>query len=335
MRIIVIIVSVISLISCGNSSVNERKEDLVEFDSVVDSLTYLISSKGESAELLFQRAKAHEKAGDLDLALADLNKKMSMEKGKDDFYFKGNLLYGMQDFENANNSYRICVTENPGYAKCYLKLAQIKQLLGYYNTALALADSALFIDKTLPEAYFLKGFTFELRQMIGDSSKAISSYQTAVELNPKFYDSYIRLGVLHASKEDSLAISYYQSAIDIQPKRIEGYYNQAIYFQESDLFDRAMINYDKILEIDRGSYLALYNQGYLLLVHANDYKNAREKFNSALSFEPNYIDAYYNRALCSFYLKEYDKSREDCKKTLELDPQHDKAALLMSEMDRL
>ena len=96
-----------------------------------------------------------------------------------------------------------------------------------------------------------------------------------------------------------------------------------------------MINYDKILEIDRGSYLALYNQGYLLLVHANDYKNAREKFNSALSFEPNYIDAYYNRALCSFYLKEYDKSREDCKKTLELDPQHDKAALLMSEMDRL
>lgn len=333
-RIGVLLFVCVAMFSCDDKRQSATAET-VSFISSLDSLSFLIETSGASKELLLQRAKEYQSLGFLDSALADVNQKITFGAEQNDYLLKGNLLLDMHEFENANNAYRQCITEDPENARCYLQLAQIKQLLGYYNTAISLVDSALFIDKTIPEAYFLKGFSFELRKAIGDSTKAISSYQTAVELDPDYFDSYIRLGLLHASKKDSLAISYYQSAINSKPQRIEGWYNQAIYFQENGYLDRAMDNYDEILKIDPQSYLAHYNQGYLLLVHAEQFNDAKAKFDLALTYEPNYVDAYYNRALCSFYLKDYGTARKDCQAALKLDPQYDKAALLMSEMDNL
>ncbi len=329
---LLIIIS-LSLFSCKEKKVNSTAS-LPEFKTTLDSLNYQIETSSKNSEALLKRAKEFRKIGYLDSALMDLNRKMSLLIEEDDYLLKGNIYMEMHEFENANSAFRQCILEDPENAQCYLQLAQIKQLLGYYNTAISLIDSALYIDQTIPEAYFLKGFSFELRKAAGDSINAISSYQTAVELNPDYYDSYMRLGLLHAAKRDTLAITYYQSAIDVHPKRIEAYYNQAIFFQDNNFLDEAMDNYDQILKIDNESYLALYNQGYLLLVYAEQYEEAKLKFNEALSYEPNYVNAYYNRALCSYNLNDFDSARKDCSQALKLDPQFDLAAMLMSKMDK-
>jgi len=332
-RLVLLIFICLAMCSCEDHSSN-KGSIVPDFKTKLDSLNHFINLDDKNAILLLERSKEYKKLGYLDSALIDLNYKIALGVEKDDYLMKGDIYMDMNEFDNANSSYRQCIKDDPENAKCYLQLAQIKQLLGYYNTAISLIDSALFIDKTIPEAYFLKGFSFELRKAAGDTINAISSYQTAVELNPNYYDSYMRLGLLHASMEDSLAINYYQSAIDIAPKRIEGWYNQAIFYQENNYLDQAMDNYDEILKIDEKSYLAYYNQGYLLLVHAEQYEDAKAKFTEALTHEPNYVNAYYNRALCSFNLNDFDSAREDCLKALQIDPQFDLAALLMSSMDK-
>ena len=302
-------------------------------------MNYVISEEPGNSQALLERARLHYLTGDLELAMNDLNQKMAIVTTDEDYYLKGNILFSNlqieNNAENANNAYRLCVNENPKNANCYVKLAQIQQLLDNYDECIELVDSALQINRQLPDAYFLKGLTFELRRSKGDTTLAISSYQTSIELDPNFYDSYIRLGNLHAAKYDSLAIQYYKSAIELQSERIEAHYNLAIYLQNSERFDAAMERYDRILEIDPNSYLALFNQGYLLLVYADQYTQAEQKFTKSIELHPSYTEAHHNRGLCYKNLGQYKLARIDFKKALELTPSFNLAAAELNEIEGL
>ena len=312
MNKLVTCIIILTCISCGHKK--EKKSLILELNTPLDSLNYVISEAPENSTALLERARLHYLSGDLELAMNDLNQKMAINTTDEDYYLKGNILYSNlqieNNAENANNAYRLCVNENPNNANCYVKLAQIQQLLDNYDECIELVDSALQINRQLPDAYFLKGLTFELRRSKGDTTLAISSYQTSIELDPNFYDSYIRLGNLHAAKEDSLAIQYYKSAIELQSERIEAHYNLAIYLQNSERFDAAMERYDRILEIDPNSYLALFNQGYLLLVYADQYQEAEKKFTKSIELNPSYTEAHHNRGLCYKNLGQFNYARE-------------------------
>jgi len=309
----------------------------MEFKSDLDSLNKLLEKEPKNANALAKRAKTLYKNGEFELALNDLNQKMAISATDEDYYLKGNILFSnlqiKNNAENANNAYRLCIQENPDNANCYVKLGQIQQLLNNFDECIQLVDSALMIDKQLPNAYFMKGLTFELRRAKNDSTLAISSYQTAIELDPNFYDAYMRLGNLHAGKKDSLAIQYYKSAISLQPERIEAHYNLAIYLQNSERFEDAMNRYNRILEIDPRSFLALFNQGYMLLVFADQYEEAAVKFSQSILNNPEYTEAYHNRGLCYNNLGRYPEARSDFKKALQLNPDFDLSAIQLNEIE--
>lgn len=309
----------------------------MEFKSDLDSLNKLLEKEPKNANALAKRAKTLYKNGEFELALNDLNQKMAISATDEDYYLKGNILFSnlqiKNNAENANNAYRLCIQENPDNANCYVKLGQIQQLLNNFDECIQLVDSALMIDKQLPNAYFMKGLTFELRRAKNDSTLAISSYQTAIELDPNFYDAYMRLGNLHAGKKDSLAIQYYKSAISLQPERIEAHYNLAIYLQNSERFEDAMNRYNRILEIDPRSFLALFNQGYMLLVFADQYEEAAVKFSQSILNNPEYTEAYHNRGLCYNNLGRYPEARSDFKKALQLNPNFDLSAIQLNEIE--
>ncbi len=331
MKKILYLIIVLSVANCTPPSSETNPEKT--YASKLDSLNALIDAGTDIENTLLERAKYYDVNGNVDLALKDLNQKMTYSITDADYLFKGNILYSITDFTSANKAYRLCVQENDKNAKCYVKLAQIQQLLDNYDQCLDLLDSALFADRQLPEAYFLKGLTFELRRSRGDTALAISSYQTVTELDPKFYDAFMRLGDLHAGKGDSLAIEYYKSAISLEPNRIEGHYNLGIYLQDSERYDRAMDRYDQILAIDDRSFPAYFNQGYLLLVHADKYTEAAEKFTKAIEYNPTYIEAFHNRGLSYKNLGKYDLARADFSKALDLNPDLTQTAIELSELD--
>ncbi|MFK7757878.1 MAG: tetratricopeptide repeat protein [Flavobacteriales bacterium] len=335
MKKILYLFIILSVASCTTPPSETKTEVVKTYASELDSLNALIEEEKDIENALLNRAKYYDVNGKTDLALKDLNQKMTYSITDEDYYLKGNILYSITDFTSANKAYRLCVEENPENAKCYVKLAQIQQLLDNHDECLGLLDSALYADRQLPDAYFLKGLTFELRRARGDTALAISSYQTATELNPKFYDAFMRLGDLHAGKGDSLAIEYYKSAISLQPNRIEGHYNLGIYLQNSERFDRAMKRYDEILAIDDQSFPAYFNQGYLLLVHADMYPEAVEKFTKALEHNPDYIEAYHNRGLSYKNMGKYELARADFSKVLELNPDLTQTAIELSELDKI
>jgi tetratricopeptide (TPR) repeat protein len=53
-----------------------------------------------------------------------------------------------------------------------------------------------------------------------------------------------------------------------------------------------------------------------------DYEHALKHFNRALEIDPNFAEAYNQRALASYLLERYDESIEDCRRTVERMPIH-------------
>ena len=59
-------------------------------------------------------------------------------------------------------------------------------------------QSKLKIDETIAKGYFLKGMCYKES---GDTTRAISSFQTACEQDNQYYDAYVETGRLFAAKK--------------------------------------------------------------------------------------------------------------------------------------
>src|SRR5204863_8321405 len=136
----------------------------------------------------------------------------------------------------AISSFEKSIALDPKNITAELKLAELFLLLKKYQQSLDHADNALRIDKTNAKAYFIKGFMFK---ETGDTARAISSFQTAVEQNPGYFDAYIQLGNLLTRKKNNLALNYYDHALQLNKDAPDALYGKAMYYQENDSVEAA------------------------------------------------------------------------------------------------
>lgn len=99
-----------------------------------------------------------------------------------------------------------------------LKIAEINMLLGKNQNAFDYINKALKINQELGQGYFMKGVLYK---HLKDSTKAISSFKTALEVDPQILKAYEELGLLLTLTEDSTAIFYYQNGIDAFPDDVQ------------------------------------------------------------------------------------------------------------------
>jgi len=195
--------------------------------------------------------------------------------------------------------------------------------------AMAEVNDALRIDDQNARGYFLKGW---IHREAGDTSLAISSYRTATERDPSYYDAYAALARLHAAKADPLAWQYHNSAVALRPNSVEALYARAMYAQENGRDSIALLDYARIKELDPKNPTAWYNTGYIFLEHQNRLPDARKEFNGAILRMPTYAQAYFNRGLTYEFEGDLDSAAADYKVALALQPTSDDAA---NGLDRL
>jgi tetratricopeptide (TPR) repeat protein len=265
-----------------------------------------------------ERAYYYMKEGEYETALKDMNRAIKADPDVAAFHYtKGEIYHTMLDVTIAKTYFDEAIRLDPSFTDAHLMLARIE--LGSKNSegTIKHINDALRTDEHSEEAYFIKGLVYE---DLGDSALAASSYQTAIEQNPEYFDAYIRLGLLYAGARNALAIEYYSSAISIRPSSIEAHYNLAMFMQENGRLDDAITEYNTILAIDSSWQIAHYNSGYLYLIYSDEYDKAVHHFTKAIRFEPSYVQAYYNRGLAYEQMGNKELAIADYRKTLELDP---------------
>lgn len=276
------------------------------------------------ASLFAQRAVLQLNRDSLALAVNDYKRAIALDSLEPAYHMAlADLFYTKIRLPEAEQYLVNAIRLAPNDPEPKLKLAEMKLFQRKYQESMDLANDALRLEQGRAKGYHIKGFIY---QETGDTAKAISSYRTAIEQDPNYFDPLLKLAVLHAEKGEMLAMDYYNSALAIEPNNTTALYGKGLFAQEQGMDSIAFACYDKIKALEPNNALAYYNTGYIKLVHDTATAEAREQFTTAIKFMPNYVQAYYNRGLAFEIDLLLDSAYLDYKKALALEPALNEAA---------
>lgn len=333
------LVFLIGLYSCdggsnsGKASKSASKDTSATAESKSDpvaDLTDRIAKNPNDPNLYVQRSLAYRAGGMFELALRDIDRAMSFDPNSSYFHFlQGETEFRAGNLRDARLALEKSAELDETNTDALLLLGEVHFLQRRYDEALETVNRALKVDAHLNQGYSIKGFVYK---ELGDTALAKSSFQTAVEVDPEDYDSYIQLGSLNAYQGNPIALEYFNTALELRPKSAEAYYFRGMFLQAGKKYDEALQNYRDMIEVDPGNPLGYYNIGYIYLTQRLAFDTAMAYFDSTLAVRPSYVDAVYNKGLCYEEMGKPGMAEREYAMALEMDPQHSLAARGMSRV---
>lgn len=333
-RILLILLPVYLLISCDGDVKNTINPEDIPVDSLnIQYITEQINKEPKNAGLLSLRAEIFFEDNQTEDAIKDAIKAQYLDSLNFKYYLQlSNYYVAAGQSEKAKNTLLRLTQNLPDYAPGYVALAKMYLYAQDYNTTEKYLREAESRDRNIGQIYFVRGLIYRENKNI---NKAIDQFLLSIEKDPELYDSYVLLGLLHAEKKDTLAAQYYQAASRIKPENVEPLYNEAMFWQENEKYDRAIKIYQRIIaEKDSNNPYAYYNQGYILLNFLNKSAEAIPLFTKALEKLPDYTDAQYNIGLCYEDLSQFAEARKYYQKTLEMEENYPLAIDALNRLDK-
>lgn len=313
----------ILFLGCENSDQTTALNSEREL-SEADSIHAMIMSNPQDPKVYAARAELKLKNGDTTGAIEDWDLALRADSNYAPAWeMQAEVLYQLRQFEPCLDKLENCLERFPDDVACLMRRAEFAIHLNQYEDAFEWLNGALRVDDQLHEAYWMKGRIYEAT---GALEKAQSSYQTAIEVNPGFFEGFITLGIFLASQQNPLAEEYYRSAMELRPNAVEPHYNLAIFLQDSGRYQEALKLYQKILKMDSQNATASYNQGFIHLEYLQAYDSAAFWFGEAIDRLPYYHQAFYNRGLALESMGQTQGALDDYTEALRLKPDYTAAA---------
>ena len=194
---------------------------------------------------------------------------------------------------------------------------------------------------------FMKGNAFVNS---GNYKEAIKTYSEAIEINPKYEDSWVNQGIAYQKlRQHQKAIASFEEALRINPKSQNTLYNLGVSNGELDQNEEAVKWYNQVLslypddkdaifnknvclgklkKLDTGLktdpaftqriYITLIKEG--LVLSRTDYSASNKKFSEALKLNPSESFLWYQIGLNYFSHNEHTKAIEAFDKAISLRP---------------
>ena len=310
--------SIIFLFSCSERNISSN-----EPTSIADLSKALLEQPNDTA-LLIERRNRFIESGELEKAIIDQQQLFAIDTSNlnyrydlADLYFElypSNPIYISKSLALISDNYTIFPPMLLLRAKLYYVLQNYSQSLNDINTYLP----------TYPfdaEAYFFKGLNYK---DMGDLEMAQSQFQTAVEQDPNYVESYEQLAFIYSFKGDSLAKYYFKNALIADSSLLSSWYNLGMYCQNRGDFYNAKQSYYGMLRRDSLNKDANYNLGYISLVDGN-YESAIQYFSLVISQNRAYASAFFSRGLAFKFAGNNDLARKDFEMAVELSPKFKEA----------
>lgn len=323
------------LVSC--QQVQQRKTASESNQSApptkLDTLNQEVSSDSLNPQNYYFRSCYYLEQKDINRSLADINKAIQLNGKKSDYFVTLSEIYlEMGRMPNCMEALRKAEELDPVNKNALLKLAEAYLLLKDYQNVFGYTKRTLDLDKMNPKAYFLRGFAYT---ELGDTALAIRNFQAAADQDQNYYEAYLELGAIYSAQKNPLAAGYLETATRIAPGRGEAYYLLGLAYQEQENIPKAVETYEKLLKVIPDFKEAIYNLGYINLVYVQDFKEAIGYFTRAISLDPKYTDAYFNRGYSYELLGDLVNARKDYEKALELYPNYERPIAGLNRLDSL
>ena len=279
-----------------------------------------IMENPNDAHLYHERAKLYLKYKQLEDAINDARRSIRIDSTNSNYYLtQADIFFAANETKNCKDVLERVVVKFPTNTDGLLKLGELFYFVKQYEYAFAKINQALKINVNLARAYYLKG---NIYKEIGDTAKAISSLETALEQDTKNYGAFLDLGLIYAARKNGIALEYYDNAISINPNSTEALYAKAKLLQDINKIEESIIIYNRVLRIDSLHVFSLYNLGAIELDHHNNTKKAFDYFSKAINANPKYAEAYFARGVCYQELKDNSNALADYSMCLQLKPNY-------------
>jgi tetratricopeptide (TPR) repeat protein len=106
--------------------------------------------------------------------------------------------------------------------------------------------------------------------------------------------------------------------IEKDPRDAVAYYNRGIAHDEKKDYDRAIVDYTRVVEI-HPQVAAYSNRGYAY-THKRDYDRAFADYASAAATDAGYADTYFNRGNAYDDIKDFDRAAVEYSRAIAIDP---------------
>lgn len=318
------------------------REQIGEFDGALTDYNIYLEIKPDHAEALFSRATLHYKHGQYELAKADFIKLLNLPRGETTTVF-------FQQDAFATSATKIFTTQGNGKAYLFNYLGLIEIKLKNYKAAIAVLDSAIYINPKEADQLVNRGLAKELNH---DPDGAMADYQLALEINPDHSLARHNLGALKSSDgsmEDSEkllvesiernpnlpyphaqlafhkfskkdfkgALEEYNLAIRIDPTDVDYFLNRGLVKEKLNDYEGSLSDFTTAISMKPDYESAWFNRGNVL-TKLNRLQEAIDDYTIAIFYDPRYVAAYYNRALNRNKLGMTNEACEDLKKAEEL-----------------
>jgi len=151
-------------------------------NEIIQSISEAIAKNETDPSLYFERAKVYHENESFDEAIIDLNKAIFLDSLNGPYYhYLSDLYLDYYKSRQALKTIEKAVSLLPRDIPTLLKKAEVQFLLKMNQPSLLTLDQILRIDPQNAEAYFFSGLNF---REIGDFNKAISLFQSAVDVDP-------------------------------------------------------------------------------------------------------------------------------------------------------
>ena len=279
-----------------------------------------IMGNPNDANLYNERAKIYFKYKQLEDAINDARRAIRIDSTNANFYLtQADVFFAANETKNCKDVLEKVVVKFPTNTDGLLKLGELFYFVKQYEYAFAKINQALKINENLAKAYYLKG---NIYKEIGDTAKAISSLETAIEQDTKNYGAFLDLGIIYSARKNGIALEYFDNAIGLNPLSSEALYAKAKLLQDLNKMDEAILIYNRILSSDSLHVFSLYNLGAIELEHTNNATKALEYFSKAINANPKYAEAYFARGVCYQELKDKNNAMADYSMCLQLKPNY-------------
>ena len=230
-----------------------------------------------------------------------------------------------ENVENAINSFRRAIAEDPSYAQAQAELAQAYWYKysatkdpRWAEAAKTAAKAASDLNSQLPEVQLAIA---EMNQRTGAYAEALSGFQRALELDPKNVDAYLGL----AKTNNSLgrtpeAEQAFRHAVDISPACWSCYNLLGAFLYGHARYGEAAQAWEKVTELTPDNVWGYLNVGAAYL-NLGQFGQANEYFRRGLEVAPDNEDLLANLGTVSFFLGFFDEDVTYCQKAVKLKPQ--------------
>lgn len=299
--------------ACKNTSSGNDENNPVLQDPKVKEWTAKIGADPKNASLYFSRGQMLRSMQEDSLAINDFKKAIALDSSKAEYFSAvGDVLFEHKDISGSVLWIEKALQRNPEDMKAQLKLSKLFVYIREYDKAFKAINTVLKQDVYNAECYFLKGMIYK---DLKDTSKAISSFQTAVQMKPEYKDAIIQLGQVYSSKGDSTALYYYNNAFRLDTTDVFPLFARGVYYQDKKNYEAAKAEYRNVVLHNRLYLDAYFNMGYVYL-QQDSFQKALRQYEILTTIDQTNAEAYYNRGLCYELMGKKNEAIADYKQAL-------------------